>query len=233
MNMKLYYITLLLLKTNMNMKTYCITLLLLFSVILFQCHPIGEGPTEGGVLNVDCENCPMAAEGGTLKIHVATTNADGWDFEVDGGKWAKGTRVAKDSLFITYQGNSSIESREAFLRISAAYGTGEGGVGEVFVQAGLPRLTISPGKEITLAAPEDDTTLTITARVGKGWHTEVSSQSDWLSLKRLGEGRLRIGYTENTANSPRSATIIVYVPAESPYEKNLVEQTISITQTSP
>ena len=206
------------------MKTYLNTILLMLCMIMF-FHCSGPPPLE---LDITCEDCQeLSSAEGAFKVHVHAPHSEYWDFETE-GSWIKVQKFATDSLLVSYLSNSSIEERIAYLRVSASRGRGTSLAGTAFTQEGAVPLKLS-STNVQIKSLANDTMLLVTS-YGGVWQAAETPAIEWLKLRKVGADRLVLIYEENTTDSPRLATIRVYIPPANPNREDIAEKTILLTQ---
>ncbi len=150
-------------------------------------------------LSVTPESRSVSPASGTTTFTV-TSNID-WSVS-ESSSWLTATKTDATTLTVSYDENTSVDSRSAEITVSGAGVTSQ----NIMVnQSGVsPALSVTPESR-SISSASGTTTFTVTSNIE--W--SVSESSGWLTATKTDATTLTVSYDENTSVDSRSAEITV------------------------
>jgi phosphotriesterase-related protein len=151
------------------------------------------------ILSVTPKSRSISSASGTTTFTV-TSNID-WSVS-ESSSWLTATKTDDTTLTVSYDENTSVDSRSAEITVSGAGVTSQN---IMINQSGVsPTLSVTPVSR-SISAASGITTFTVTSNID--W--SVSESSSWLTATKTDDTTLTVSYDENTSVDSRSAEITV------------------------
>ncbi|HER09458.1 MAG TPA: hypothetical protein ENO20_11175, partial [Bacteroides sp.] len=173
-------------------------------------------------LDVSPNNRDVSSESGSTTF-VVSANVD-WSV-TESASWLNATKIDRSLIGVTYDANTSVVGRTAYVTVQGA-----GGVQEVVTvcQSGVAAyFDVSPDSR-SVSSTAGSTTFSLSTNITNPFWI-VEDNATWLTATKTNENTIGVTYNANTSTSPRTASINVFMP-DGPEGEILYSETVTVTQ---